>query len=164
MYPCGCKVGTFQFNNISSFTDIKNWIGWYKVVRLKSPKLRTISNDGVEVQDNKTISITNQGLKFGFEFESLPSKTFPVNGYNYSMTQIRMNLTRTQESRRKIFGAYHGSTFVFAAISLISYFIPPDVVPGRMGMLITLYLILINSYNSVDAPQSRSSFSAIEMW
>ena len=30
-------------------------------------------------------------------------------------------------------------------------------------MLITLYLILINSYNSIDAPPDRG-FSSIEVW
>ena len=142
-------------------SDIKNWIGWSKVVVLNSPKVITIEN-GTEIE-GKIINKTNPGLKFDFTFESKPSKTFPVTGYPYSMTQIEMNLTRTVQSRRKIFGSYHASTVIFAAISLVSYFIPPDIVPGRMGMLITLYLILINSYNSVDAPPDRG-VSSIEMW
>ena len=64
---------------------------------------------------------------------------------------------RTDKSRKKIFGSYHASTGIFAGLSLVSYFIPPDIVPGRMGMLITLFLILINSYNSVDAPPDRGN-------
>ena len=36
-------------------------------------------------------------------------------------------------------------------------------VPGRMGLVITLYLILINSYTSVKAPPRRG-FSFIELW
>ena len=48
-------------------------------------------------------------------------------------------------------------------LSHASYFIDIEVVPGRMGLLITLYLILINTYNSVDAPPKRG-FSAIETW
>ena len=32
-----------------------------------------------------------------------------------------------------------------------------------MGMILTLYLIHVNVYNSVDAPQSRG-FSYIEIW
>ena len=125
--------------------DIKNWIGWSEVVILNSPNIRTITEDGKEIGD-KIINKTNPGLKFDFKFESMPSKDFPVNGYPYSMTQIKMNLTRTEQSRKKIFGSYHASTGIFAIISLISFFIPPDVVPGRMGLLITLYLILINAY------------------
>ena len=36
-------------------------------------------------------------------------------------------------------------------------------VPGRMGMIITLYLISANVYNSVEAPIGRG-FSYIELW
>ena len=36
-------------------------------------------------------------------------------------------------------------------------------VPGRMGMILTLYLISANVYNSVDAPSNRG-FSYIEVW
>ena len=36
-------------------------------------------------------------------------------------------------------------------------------VPGRMGMIVTLYLISTNVYNSVDAPRNRG-FSYIEVW
>ena len=48
-------------------------------------------------------------------------------------------------------------------ISLGSYAIDPQVVPGRLGLLITLFLILTNVYNSVDAPKGRG-FSYIEIW
>ena len=36
-------------------------------------------------------------------------------------------------------------------------------VPGRMGMIVTLYLISANVYNSVEGPKSRG-FSYIEYW
>ena len=36
-------------------------------------------------------------------------------------------------------------------------------VPGRMGMIVTLYLISANVYNSVEAPNDRG-FSYIELW
>ena len=36
-------------------------------------------------------------------------------------------------------------------------------VPGRMGMIVTLYLISANVYNSVEAPKDRG-FSYIELW
>ena len=52
---------------------------------------------------------------------------------------------------------------IFAILSQISYFINPDIVPGRMGMLIMLYLIQINTYASLKAPDKRG-FSSIEFW
>ena len=36
-------------------------------------------------------------------------------------------------------------------------------VPGRMGMILMLYLISTNVYNSVEAPTNRG-FSYIEVW
>ena len=36
-------------------------------------------------------------------------------------------------------------------------------VPGRMAMIVTLYLISANVYNAVDAPRGRG-FSNIEVW
>ena len=79
-----------------------------------------------------------------------------LNGQNLNYVIFEMS-PRTDKSRKKIFGSYHASTGIFAGLSLVSYFIPPDIVPGRMGMLITLFLILINSYNSVDAPPDRGN-------
>ena len=46
---------------------------------------------------------------------------------------------------------------------LIFLFLLLYQVPGRMGMLVTLYLISANGYNSLDAPASRG-FSYIEIW
>ena len=52
---------------------------------------------------------------------------------------------------------------IFAIISLVSYSIDLQVVPGRLGLLVTLYLIMTNVYNSVKGPESRG-FSYIEVW
>ena len=45
-------------------------------------------------------------MKFHFTFEALKSSTFQQANYTYSMAQIRMNLTRTDKSRQKIFAGY----------------------------------------------------------
>ena len=58
---------------------------------------------------------------------------------------------------------YFAPTGMFAFLALISYFIDPDVVPGRMGLLVTLFLISSNTYNSLNIPQDRG-FSYIEIW
>ena len=36
---------------------------------------------------------------------------------------------------------------LFVITSWASFLIPPEVVPGRMAMLITLFLVLINIFN-----------------
>ena len=88
---------------------------------------------------------------------------FSDGGYEYSLAQVKINFKRRNKSRNKIFGGYHVITGIFAILSLVSFFIHVDIVAGRMGMLITLYLILINTYNSFQAPPNRG-FSSIEIW
>ena len=44
-------------------------------------------------------------------------------------------------------------------ISLGSFAIDPQIVPGRLGLLVTLYLIMTNVYNSVEG--FTSDFSSL---
>ena len=46
---------------------------------------------------------------------------------------------------------------------MISFLIDPKVVPGRMGLLVTLFLISVNVYNSMDGPPDRG-VSYVEIW
>lgn len=57
---------------------------------------------------------------------------------------------------------FHIPTGIFALMSHVSYFIDPNVVPGRMGLLVTLYLISINSYNSLHRGQLRILFEMLQ--
>ena len=38
---------------------------------------------------------------------------------------------------------------MFVVTSWVSFLIKPEVVPGRMALLVTLFLVLINIFNSV---------------
>ena len=62
-----------------------------------------------------------------------------------------------------LIGSYYLPTGVFAILSNISYFIRPDIVSGRMGLLLILLLISSNVYNCLNAPNSRG-ISYIEIW
>ena len=50
-------------------------------------------------------------------------------------------------------------------ISMFSFLIPPDVVPGRMALLITIYLVLANTGNSAreNSPTSGET-TLIDIW
>merc|ERR1712126_479817 len=74
-----------------------------------------------------------------------------------------MRLHFVRDSFGQIFGGYYAPTKIFVLLSLISYSIDIDLVPGRLGLLVTLYLIATNVYNSVKAPAERG-FSYIEIW
>ena len=50
-----------------------------------------------------------------------------------------------------------------ATLSLISFFVPRENVPGRLGVLVTLYLLLINLYRNIQVP-SKIGFGYIDQW
>ena len=79
-----------------------------------------------------------------------------------TLIKVEMRFERTRKSRSKLL-SYYITSAVFSVLSLISYSIKIDIVPGRMGMLTVLYLIQINTYSSVKAPLNRG-LSLIEKW
>jgi len=56
-------------------------------------------------------------------------------------------------------------SFMFVIVSWVSFLVKPEVVPGRMAMLVTLFLVLINIFNSVreGAPIS-SRLNAVDLY
>jgi hypothetical protein len=40
---------------------------------------------------------------------------------------------------------------LFVVVSWISFVVPPDVIPGRMALLVTLFLVLVNIFNTVTS-------------
>ena len=127
---------------------------------MKPPILLTNYEDG---NNHEVDEITLPGGNYEFNFKTLPTSTFKDGGDGGSMAQVEINFKRTSASRNQVFGGYYVQTGTFATLSLLSYFIEQSIVPGRMGMLITLYLIKVNTYNSVEAPPGRG-FSSIDIW
>ena len=58
---------------------------------------------------------------------------------------------------------FYVPTGIFAIVSMISFVIKPSMVPGRMGMIVTILLISSNVYTNIDAPLLRG-FSYTEVW
>ena len=78
-------------------------------------------------------------LDYNFNLESLPNTVYLENGRNFSLAQVKLNFQRTEKSQAEIFSRYHTITGVFAFLSLFSFFINPDVVPGKNYFLSKLY-------------------------
>ena len=56
---------------------------------------------------------------------------------------------------------------LFVVVSWISFVVPPDVIPGRMALLITLFLVLVNIFNTVttNTPKAEGDqHCSIEKW
>ena len=157
---CKMDFQSFPFDCHQCIFYLKNWIGSTRRVILKPPILLTNYEDGNNLEVDE---ITLPGGNYEFNFKTLPTSKFKDGGDGGSMAQVEINFKRTSASRNQVFGGYYVQTATFATLSLLSYFIEQSVVPGRMGMLITLYLIKVNTYNSVEAPPGRG-FSSIDIW
>ena len=110
----------------------------------------------------ETIGIQNGHLPFDFKMKP-QDYTKPENYttffYNCTKTGIILILKRNKIPVNN----FYMPTGIFATLSMISFVINPDLVPGRMGLLITLFLISTNVYISVKAPEGRG-YSFIEIW
>ena len=63
---------------------------------------------------------------------------------NFSITGIEISFKR---HKFKYIYVYYLPSGLFVVVSWVSFLIPPEVIPGRMAMLITLFLVLINIFN-----------------
>ena len=55
---------------------------------------------------------------------------------------------------------------LFVVVSWISFVVPPDVIPGRMALLVTLFLVLVNIFNTVtsNTPKAEGHFYHYWCW
>ena len=110
---------------------------------------------------SEDIQLPNNGLSFDISVKSLePNKTRSL-GYEYDTAGLLFKFRRN--NAWTLITGYFGPTAIYSLLSSLSFVIKKSQIAGRMGMLVTLFLISTNSYNSVDAPEDRG-VSFIEIW
>ena len=87
----------------------------------------------------------NHTQKFDVSFKQLENMNWIGDGGEFSMGGFQVELVR---SRGPFFTHTIGPTFMVTIISFFSFVIPVEMVPGRMALLITIYLMLINIKNN----------------
>jgi len=89
-------------------------------------------------------------------------RIYLYQGTNYSVTGVEMKLKRNMQ---KYLYIYYLPSGLFVVVSWVGFLIPPEVVPGRMAMLITLFLVLINIFNIVTSNSPNvEGMTAIAAW
>ena len=102
---------------------------------------------------------------------------------NYSLTGFEMKLVRNSAKYKEIpsfkpyfenfifFSSfrylyiYYLPSGLFVIVSWSSFLIPPEVVPGRMALLVTLFLVLINIFNTItNLSPNVEGMTAISSW
>merc|ERR1719290_511176 len=81
---------------------------------------------------------------------------------NFSLSGFEMVLTRYVST---YIITYYLPSGLFVIVSWISFLIPMDVIPGRMALLVTLFLVLVNIFNNVTTNTPKAEgLTAIEAW
>ena len=117
---------------------------------------------------NDVIKLNNHGgLQFDASIQAKDSILVPLldgdDNITFSYSGVDFSFVRSANEINKLLISYYFPSGAFAILSLFSFFINPLVVPGRMGMLVTIFLVVTTTYNGVKAPPGRG-FSYIELW
>jgi len=89
-----------------------------------------------------------RNLQHYIQIENLPEKYKVVDlpSGHYAACGFQVSLQRKQMQYQI---QVYLPSFMFVVTSWVSFLIKPEVVPGRMALLVTLFLVLINIFNSV---------------
>ena len=81
---------------------------------------------------------------------------------NYSQTGYEMRLKRNS---LKYLVNYYLPSGLFVLVSWVGFLIPPEIVPGRMTLLVTLFLVLINIFNNITSNSPNvEGLTSISAW
>ena len=83
---------------------------------------------------------------FIFKISRIDTYNASYNGFIYSVIGFRLVMKR--RSLKYVLN-YYVPSLLFVSASWTSFMVPPRIVPGRMALLITLLLVLINFYGTI---------------
>lgn len=131
----------------------------YNIIQLKRTTISHRDKHGFEPEE---LMVPNTSrLPFRMKVQTLKPFLKLEFGYNYSYTGFTIHLERIPDGRLK--GGFVIPTTILAGLSIISFLIDPEKVPGRIGFLLTISLIITSLYMAIEAPNDRG-FSKVEAW
>ena len=163
-FECKMNFAEFPFDQQNCFFEVTGVFSIAKVV-LNQISLSTRQGPNiVEISSpNGVTTFNSSGLPFEVQLKT--PKPSLIVGYEFTIQRVTLDfhLSRKSEEFHKLLCSYFVPSGAFAFLSLFSFFIKPEVVPGRMGMLVTVFLIVISLYKTVKAPSDRE-FGYLDMW
>ena len=173
---CPFQFGRFPFDShVCNLTVIS---ATSTIGSLTFPKAR-VQIDEKEDTNGKALRLDQASLPF--DISLWPQEQIDKLEIDFTVPGFGLCIFLKRNSLGPLLGSFYFPTGTFALLASVSYTINPDKVtllvismhenfsnmhlkvPGRLGLLVTLYLIATNVYNSVEAPQDRG-FSYIELW
>ena len=106
-----------------------------------------------------------RSLQYHISIDDLPHEGGTLeeimSGRTWAVCGFQIDLVR---KKGQIFIQVYLISLLLIILAWVSFIVNPDVVPGRMGLLVTVFLVLINIFISVkrDAPSSNGFLNAVD--
>ena len=159
---CQMDFSSYPFDSHDCLWKIRSYYENSQTEKLEIASLQNERDFQMATKNEHVVSDT-KNLPFIVEMFPGQSGLESIGGENKSIVLVHFKFTRKVSGRYKLITGYYVPTGLFASLSLISYLIKPEIVPGRMGMLVVLFLIFTNIHGTLEGPSSRG-FSYIEVW
>ena len=95
-----------------------------------------------------TMEGTDTNLEYVYKIEAFSENITYVDWGNQTYSVVGFHLQLERHYAQYLL-SYYFPSLIFVAVSWISFTIPPEIVPGRMGLLVTLLLVLVNLFGTV---------------
>ena len=92
-----------------------------------------------------SLKLSSAAPQVRIQLLSVERKLLNILAGNYSVYGFEMQLSRSLGPF--ILSIYLPSA-MFVTMSWVAFFVPPDIVPARIVLLVTLCLVLVNMFNS----------------
>ena len=124
------------------------------------------SNETIQCESNWWYDATRQkNIQHVVDLMSLPpeNQTVSLISGNYAVCGFSIHL---QRKRMQNFVQIYMPSFMFVVASWISFVVKPDMVPGRMALLVSILLIQLNLFNNSKdkGPVSNSNVNALDLY
>ena len=150
---CQMTFNRFPFDSHTCFYHVGSF---FHPIEIWSCSSNVHFNDTRQRSLQYDISINDLPHEEGTLEEIMSGRTWAVCGF-------QINLVR---KKGQIFIQVYLTSFLLIILAWVSFIVNPDVVPGRMGLLVTVFLVLINIFISVkrDAPSSNGFLNAVDTY
>ena len=112
-----------------------------------------------ELSRNKYTINNTTHANIAYRQEFLPvERNVSLIGLTYSVVGVKVILNRYYS---QYILSYYFTSIILVSVSWISFMIPPEVVPGRMTLLITLLLVMVNLLGTIIRTQPPSNSSTL---
>merc|ERR1711970_91718 len=152
-YDVNCDMDFHRFPVDEQYCDVR-----YESFGFSDKQIKMKWNGQLNNTVNPNISLSQ------FEFNVILMDSYATDYYDIQYPGLIMRLHLTRQIGYHVVQTYIPST-VFVVLAWLSLFIPPESVPGRVGMGMTTLLTLTAMFSSVRQNVPRVSYiSFLDIW